>query len=554
MCEPGQMPAAPVSAADAMAMAQAGLAFLAQADAASLPTTVQASLLAGLEAAEARHTAARARVLAAFAAQRGYEDDAAGSLRTWLMWQTRIGKGAAARAMGWMRRLSAHPRVASALAGAAVSESWAHLICAWTDLLPEDLRDAADAILLAAAADGADLADLAGLAEEMRRRSAQPDADGDDDGFKDRDFRLLRHYRGASRPDGTLTAEATAHLTAALDALNHKRGPEDDRTEGQRNHDALEELCRRALSDGLPDVAGQPAQVQLHLTLEELRDLPGGAEAEAAWAARRGAADSDGETGGLRSRAAAQAYACDAQVTPVVTGRVDPAALAAMTAAFLRGAGPVVPGDSTVTGPAGLTGPGPLHRDTGTTGPGGTSGTGSGTQPGGAPGLEACPAGAACPHERPRVPARTRRRLANTLLWYAADVLSGPDGLASYLRTSLLAAEFPPAVSLPLDVGSSVRTVPPHLRRAVIARDRHCAFPGCRQKPARCQVHHLIPRAKGGPTALWNMTLLCTFHHLIAIHRWGWTLALNGDGTTTATSPDKRKILHSHGPPGTIAA
>jgi hypothetical protein len=67
-------------------------------------------------------------------------------------------------------------------------------------------------------------------------------------------------------------------------------------------------------------------------------------------------------------------------------------------------------------------------------------------------------------------------------------------------------------------------------------------------------VHHLIPRAKGGPTALWNMTLLCTFHHLIAIHRWGWTLALNGDGTTTATSPDKRKILHSHGPPGTIAA
>ena len=34
MCEPGQTPAAPASAADAMAMAQAGLAYLAQADAA----------------------------------------------------------------------------------------------------------------------------------------------------------------------------------------------------------------------------------------------------------------------------------------------------------------------------------------------------------------------------------------------------------------------------------------------------------------------------------------------------------------------------------------
>jgi hypothetical protein len=537
MCQPGQTPAVPASAADAMAMAQAGLAFLAQADAASLPTAVQASLLEGLEAAEARHTAARARVLAAFTAQRGYEDDAAGSPRTWLMWQTRIGKGAAARAVGWMRRLSTHPRVASALAQATVTESWARLICAWTDLLPEDLRDAADAILLAAAADGADLADLAGLAEEMRRRSAQPDTDdGDDDGFKDREFQLLRHYRGASRPDGTLTPELTAHLTAVLDALGQKQGPEDDRTEGQRNHDALEELCRRVLSDGLPDVAGQPTQVQLHLTLDEMRDEPGGAEAEAAWAARRGAADSDGETGWLRSRAAAQAYACDAQITPIVTGRIDPAALAAMTAAFLRGTPPVIPGDSTVTGPAGTTGPGPLHRDAA------------------AAGLEACPAGAACPHERPWVPAKTRRRLQNTLLWYAADVLSGPDGLASYLRTSLLGAEFPPAVSLPLDVGSSVKTVPPHLRRAVIARDRHCAFPGCRQKPRRCQVHHLIPRSKGGPTALWNLTLLCPYHHLVVIHRLGWTLVLNADGTTTATSPDKRKTLHSHGPPDAAAA
>ena len=32
------------------------------------------------------------------------------------------------------------------------------------------------------------------------------------------------------------------------------------------------------------------------------------------------------------------------------------------------------------------------------------------------------------------------------------------------------------------------------------------------------------------------------------IHRWGWTIALNADGTTTATSPDGR-VLHSHSPP-----
>ena len=43
--------------------------------------------------------------------------------------------------------------------------------------------------------------------------------------------------------------------------------------------------------------------------------------------------------------------------------------------------------------------------------------------------------------------------------------------------------------------------------------------------------------------------LLCTYHHQIAIHRQGWTLVLNPDGTTTAWKKDKTKVLHSHGPP-----
>jgi hypothetical protein len=37
--------------------------------------------------------------------------------------------------------------------------------------------------------------------------------------------------------------------------------------------------------------------------------------------------------------------------------------------------------------------------------------------------------------------------------------------------------------------------------------------------------------------------------HWVAIHRWGWTVILNPDGTTTAWNPDKTKILHSHSPP-----
>ncbi len=74
-----------------------------------------------------------------------------------------------------MKRLEAHPAVAAALAAGTISPSWARHICAWTDALPEDSRDDADRILLAAAAGGAVLPDLAGLAQEMRRRTATPD-------------------------------------------------------------------------------------------------------------------------------------------------------------------------------------------------------------------------------------------------------------------------------------------------------------------------------------------------------------------------------------------
>jgi hypothetical protein len=39
------------------------------------------------------------------------------------------------------------------------------------------------------------------------------------------------------------------------------------------------------------------------------------------------------------------------------------------------------------------------------------------------------------------------------------------------------------------------------------------------------------------------------FHHQIVIHKWGWTLVLNPDGTTSAWNKDRTKVLHSHGPP-----
>jgi len=65
----------PASTGQALAMVRAGLGYLAGCDAGSLATAAQAEALAGLEHAEAQHTAARAKILAAVTAQQGYEAD-----------------------------------------------------------------------------------------------------------------------------------------------------------------------------------------------------------------------------------------------------------------------------------------------------------------------------------------------------------------------------------------------------------------------------------------------------------------------------------------------
>jgi hypothetical protein len=94
------------------------------------------------------------------------------------------------------------------------------------------------------------------------------------------------------------------------------------------------------------------------------------------------------------------------------------------------------------------------------------------------------------------------------------------------------------------------KDIPAAIRTAVMVRDGGCQWAGgCGQPATACQVHHLTRRAHGGKTSVQDCGLYCFFHHQVAIHRLGWTVTLNPDGTTTAISPDKTKILRSHSPP-----
>ena len=74
-------------------MTQAGLSFLATCEADQLPAVTQAEVLTGLEGAEARLTAARSAVLAAFCATHAYEADGQFGPKPWLRAFTRITPG-----------------------------------------------------------------------------------------------------------------------------------------------------------------------------------------------------------------------------------------------------------------------------------------------------------------------------------------------------------------------------------------------------------------------------------------------------------------------------
>jgi hypothetical protein len=80
--------------------------------------------------------------------------------------------------------------------------------------------------------------------------------------------------------------------------------------------------------------------------------------------------------------------------------------------------------------------------------------------------------------------------------------------------------------SEPLDVGRAMRTVPLSIRRALVARDRGCAFPGCDRPPGMCQAHHSRHWIDDGETSVENCVLLCETHHR-HVHRTGWEILIH---------------------------
>src|SRR5699024_3879547 len=64
-----------------------------------------------------------------------------------------------------------------------------------------------------------------------------------------------------------------------------------------------------------------------------------------------------------------------------------------------------------------------------------------------------------------------------------------------------------------LSIGRQQRQFTPALRRAILARDRGCAVPGCHWPAAWCELHHIKYWSRNGETSTDNGITLCSHHH-----------------------------------------
>jgi hypothetical protein len=141
---------------------------------------------------------------------------------------------------------------------------------------------------------------------------------------------------------------------------------------------------------------------------------------------------------------------------------------------------------------------------------------------------------------RPRVAVTTDLDTLRGLLAERGQTEDGLELAPSVVRRLACDADIIPVAlggaGVVLDVGRSYRLVTGPIWTALVVRDRHCAFPGCRRPPIMCHAHHIVSWASGGATKLSNLVLLCGHHHR-TIHQTPWQVRMDEDSGLPEFSP-----------------
>jgi hypothetical protein len=233
-----------------------------------------------------------------------YKADGALSLIAWLKWKCKLSGGAAAERVEIARQLEKLPKTEAAFANGDLGYQHVALIARTAEHVGAAAVRKEEGRLVQAAQTH-DPGQFLGVTKNFEHRV---DAEGAlteaNQAYARRYLHLGEPQNGMVRIDGLLDAEGGATLRSALGPFM-KPVKGDDRTFGQRQHDALIELCRQG--SGKRDSAGPRPQLIIRASLDTLAGIPGAPAGEL-----------DG--GGTVPAATVQRYACDTALIRM-TGR-----------------------------------------------------------------------------------------------------------------------------------------------------------------------------------------------------------------------------------------
>lgn len=294
----------------------------------------------------------------------------------------------------------------------------------------------------------------------VKRWAAAADPDSDDRGYRkasDREHLTLSDTTGGAFLRGFLTTEHGAMLRNALEAVMVPPAKDDERTTPQRRAQALADLARLTLDHGL---VGTGSDVRPHLSCVV-----------------------DFET---LQRAVRRAY--DADTGDVDTSDAD--------------TGDVDTSDAD-TGDADTS-----SQCDGTEYAGAHDGDAVGNRP--------TPGPAVRPLWLPPVADIERFAVAEVL---GAGPIPGSVLARLACDSEVTRVVFGPSSQV-IDASRAERTFSGPRRRAIVARDQTCRYPGCTAPPALGELHHVDHWAAGGRTDINAGILLCWYHHDL-VHRRG---------------------------------
>src|SRR5712692_8811033 len=238
-----------------------------------------------------------------------YRADCALSVIAWLRWRCKLSGGAAAERVGIARQLEQLPKTEAAFANGDLGYQHVAVIARAAEHVGAAAVRKEEANLLKAA-QTMDPGLFTGVAKHFEHRVDAAGALAEANrAYQRRYFHLGEPQDGLVRLDGLLDAEGGATLRTALQAFM-KPIKDEQRSYGQRQHDALIELCRQG-SGHKRDGAGPRPQLIIRAGVDTLAGIPGAPAGEL-------------EGGGTVPAETVQRYACDAAIIRITgQGELD---------------------------------------------------------------------------------------------------------------------------------------------------------------------------------------------------------------------------------------